>query len=808
MEGVYLLKIRTTSNDGDQFRMDDPYGHDSTNDEYLKSFLWGRRKTGSLTSKPEEAATPGYRYVEAIDPADGKRYRYTGSVKVVIELGVGRGLMVTVKGTDMAIHLEDFDPVDPYAANGVETFEFAGGVILSRAQLIDTLGFRITGSSLRDYLSGTSLGDLISGGQGKDRLDGGSGNDSYFYQAGDEHDLIVDQAGEDRLVFGSGVEATAVDVSLDANELVLTLSMWDSVRLALSPDGGDPVERIEFADGSIWNTIDLMREFFSEAPVATGLIAGMAVESGQAFLYRLPAGMFLDADLSAGDALRYSALLSNGAALPAWLSFDPATLTLSGVPGVGDTGVLSISVTATDRGGQSASHQFDLDVYRVNNAPVPMTTPSDQTVFEGVPFALSMPGNLFVDPDAGDVLVYSTSLADGSALPGWLSFDPATLAFSGVPGEGETGNWSIVVTATDIAGATASTGFSMSVVLPPPVHLVGTSGADTLTGFSGADTLDGGAGADRLIGRGGNDTYVVDNAGDVVVEAAGEGIDTVLSRVTLTLGANLENLALTGTSAISGTGNSLNNVLTGNGAANTLTGAAGDDTLDGGAGADRLVGGTGNDVYYVERSTDVVVESANAGTDTVNSTLTWTLGSNLEHLNLLGSGAISGTGNTLANALTGNAGANTLSGAAGNDTLNGGAGNDRLTGGTGNDTYVLGRGYGVDTVVENDATAGNADLAQFSAGIAADQLWFRRVGSNLEASIIGTGDQLILQGWYTGTAYHVEQFKTADNRLLLDSRVDNLVQAMAAFAPPAAGQTTLPQNYQDALATVIAANWQ
>lgn len=83
VEGVYLLKIRTTSNDGDQFRMDDPYGHDSTKDEYFKDFLYGRRSTGSLTNKPEEAATPGYRYVEAIDPADGQRYRYSGSVKVV-----------------------------------------------------------------------------------------------------------------------------------------------------------------------------------------------------------------------------------------------------------------------------------------------------------------------------------------------------------------------------------------------------------------------------------------------------------------------------------------------------------------------------------------------------------------------------------------------------------------------------------------------------------------------------------------------------------------------------------------------------
>ena len=120
----------------------------------------------------------------------------------------------------------------------------------------------------------------------------------------------------------------------------------------------------------------------------------------------------------------------------------------------------------------------------------------------------------------------------------------------------------------------------------------------------------------------------------------------------------------------------------------------------------------------------------------------------------------------------------------------------------------LGRGYGTDTIQEKDSTTGNTDVAQFLSGIAVDQLWFRQVKKDLEVSVIGSNDKFILQDWYKGSAYHVEQFKTADNRLLLDNRVENLVQAMAAFAPPTAGQSTLPQNYQDALAPVIAANWQ
>jgi len=145
----------------------------------------------------------------------------------------------------------------------------------------------------------------------------------------------------------------------------------------------------------------------------------------------------------------------------------------------------------------------------------------------------------------------------------------------------------------------------------------------------------------------------------------------------------------------------------------------------------------------------------------------------------------------------------------GNDVIAGGTGADRIAGGLGNDTYILGRGDGMDTVIENDATAGNTDVAQFLSGVSADQIWFRQVGNNLETSIIGTSDKLVIKDWYLGSANHVEQFKTTDGaQTLLDSNVANLVNAMASFAPPAAGQTTLPQNYQDALAGVIAANWQ
>jgi Ca2+-binding RTX toxin-like protein len=144
----------------------------------------------------------------------------------------------------------------------------------------------------------------------------------------------------------------------------------------------------------------------------------------------------------------------------------------------------------------------------------------------------------------------------------------------------------------------------------------------------------------------------------------------------------------------------------------------------------------------------------------------------------------------------------------GNDTLTGGTGNDALYGGYGNDTYVFNQGDGADTISEYDYTAGNVDVALFGRGITTDQLWFSHVGNNLEVSVIGTTDKLSLSNWYSGSQYHVEQFKTSDGKTLLDSQVQNLVGAMAAFSPPAAGQTTLAANYATALSPVIVANWQ
>ena len=228
-------------------------------------------------------------------------------------------------------------------------------------------------------------------------------------------------------------------------------------------------------------------------------------------------------------------------------------------------------------------------------------------------------------------------------------------------------------------------------------RLIGTDAANTLTGLGGDDRLNGGAGADKLLGGDGNDTYIVDDVGDTVTEAADEGVaDLVQSSVAFTLGDNIENLTLTGSAIIAGTGNGSDNIITGNGVANTLTGGAGDDRLDGGLGADKLLGGEGNDTYIIDNAGEIVTELAAEGdVDLVQSSVTFTLGANVENLKLMGAVAVNGTGNALNNAITGNGMANVLTGVAGNDTLNGGLGSDTLNGGTGADMLV--GGGGIDT---------------------------------------------------------------------------------------------------------------
>lgn len=319
----------------------------------------------------------------------------------------------------------------------------------------------------------------------------------------------------------------------------------------------------------------------------------------------------------------------------------------------------------------------------------------------------------------------------------------------------------------------------LTALIPAPYGLVlGTNGSDqlngdnrdeTLVGFAGNDYIDGGLGNDRMYGGLGNDTFVVNSPDDLVIEYSDRGIDQVNSSITYTLGENLENLSLIGNDAINGTGNSLDNIITGNDTNNTLNGLAGNDTLDGrggddtligGEGSDSMLGGSGDDTYEVDNIADTITELANEGTDTVNSSISYTLSDNLENLTLTGNNAINGTGNSLDNIITGNSANNTLNGLAGNDTLNGGAGDDLLIGEAGND--LIDGGNDIDTVSYQTSPSGvivnidetrnynnpSADLEPtfaINAGTATDGFGTEDILRNLE-NIIGSQFNDILIG--------------------------------------------------------------
>jgi len=252
-------------------------------------------------------------------------------------------------------------------------------------------------------------------------------------------------------------------------------------------------------------------------------------------------------------------------------------------------------------------------------------------------------------------------------------------------------------------------------------NLVGTAGNDIMWGYGGDDILNGMGGADTMQGGTGNDTYYVDNAGDVVIEYAGEGIDTVFSSVSYTLGANVERMVLTGADAINGTGNDLDNTFYGNGAYSISN-----------TGANQFTGGLGNDTYYLGVG-DTVVESAGEGIDTVvagfiaGGFTSYTLGANVENLNLSHRTAnVTAIGNELNNVIAANG---NYSSTGGNDVVDGGLGADTMSARGGNDTYYVDN---AGDVVNEYAGEGNTDLVISSVSYT--------LGANVEnMTLVGTG---------------------------------------------------------------------
>lgn len=236
----------------------------------------------------------------------------------------------------------------------------------------------------------------------------------------------------------------------------------------------------------------------------------------------------------------------------------------------------------------------------------------------------------------------------------------------------------------NILSTTIATGYDDVIIGNDEDNIIDAlAGNDYIEGRNGNDTIIGGLGKDIMKGGLGNDVYYVDNLGDQVIENENEGNDTINTSVSYELPDNVENLILIGSGDINGRGNGLDNIITGN---------DGNNILDGNSGTNTLKGGKGDDTYIINSSNanDIIIENTGEGTDTVKSSITYTLSSaNIENLILTGENDINGTGNSLDNYIKGNIKNNILYGGAGNDILYGGRGNDTLYGGTGDDTYII-----------------------------------------------------------------------------------------------------------------------
>ncbi len=185
-----------------------------------------------------------------------------------------------------------------------------------------------------------------------------------------------------------------------------------------------------------------------------------------AFSFTIPATTF---NAASTISLNTTATLNNGDPLPSWLSFNPATHTFSGTPTNSNVGTLNVKVTITTSAGTSTSDTFNLAVSNTNDAPIVSNAIANQTAAKNSPFTFTVPANTFSDIDVGDSLTYSAILSNGAPLPTWLSFNPTTRTFTGIPTPAIGSNFSISVLATDSAGVSASDTFDITVLNAAPV---------------------------------------------------------------------------------------------------------------------------------------------------------------------------------------------------------------------------------------------------------------------------------------------------------------------------------------------------
>jgi trimeric autotransporter adhesin len=667
--------------------------------------------------------------------------------------GLGSDTLAGGAGNDTYFVDNIGDLVVESAGEGVDTVESTVDYTLAdnleNLTLTSFAAIRGTGNALNNEIEGSAAGNFLDGGAGADTMSGGDGNDTY----------VIDNAGDsisENANAGSDTVLSSITHTLAAEFENLTLTGNDAIdgfgnnaRNVLIGnsagnvlrgggwgndwlDGGAGADTLIGGEGSDTYVIDNAQDVIQEHATSTAID-----------LVRSSISYTLDEYVEDLTLTGNEAIDATGSGVANVLMGNTAANVLDGLQGADVMiGGLGDDTYVVDNGSDWVAEYLNegIDTVRTNLSSFTLGVNLENLVLTGN--AILGTGNELDNLIVGNASANSLNGGAGTdTLQGGAGNDTYVADNSAdvVLENADEGVDIVQSTADYVLGDHIE---NLTLVGSAAVSGTGNALDNVIVGNTADNLLDGGAGADNMSGGAGHDTYVIDNAGDSISENSGQGIDTVVSSLAHTLTANFENLTLAGAEAIDGIGNAANNVLIGNSAINTLTGAAGDDWLDGRAGADSMVGGNGNDSYVIDNANDSVSENSNEGTDTVLSSISYTLGANLEDLTLIGTDAIDGTGNATDNVLTGNAAANRLDGAAGADLLQGGAGDDIYFVDNGGDLVVENPGEGVDSVISGV----NCVLADHVENLTLTGAALSGTGNVLDNVIIGNAMDNLLDG--------------------------------------------------------------
>lgn len=561
---------------------------------------------------------------------------------------------------------------------------YLGNGNYARGNIFNALLFGGNTASLIENANGGSGNDTIVGNQANNVLNGNGGNDNI--NGGEGNDTINGGIGNDTLDGGYGVDTIHGN---DGNDVIYGGLEGDTVY----GDAGDDTFIMRIT-GGIFEWGDTL-----DGGTGTDRLDLSLFTSTYGAIVNLATGSWQYNPLYGGPWTITGVENVDGTQLADTLTGNSANNVLNGNGGndtiYGGTGNDTINggngddLLLGDDGNDTISGGAGNDQLRGGGGNDVFDGGSGQDLFYGEAGNDTLKivngwnggyGEIFAGGAGTDTFDFQGT----NGLHGYVSLVDGVFEDSVFPGYG--------ITLSSVENVIAGAGNDTLIGSAEANLLRGNGGNDSLSGLEGNDTLEGGDGTDTLIG----------GAGDDILNG-GAGTDTAsyataTSAVTVSLAiATAQATGGAGSDTLSGienlTGSSYDDALTGNSGANTLTGGAGADTLDGGSGIDVLTGGTGNDTYYVDNTSDDVVEVSGGGSDRIFASASYNLtGRMIETLTLTGSANINGTGNDSAQTIIGNSGSNKLSGAGGTDTLNGGAGDDIIDGGAGIDTLTGGAG--------------------------------------------------------------------------------------------------------------------